>query len=261
MKIPRIIEEKLKEERYQIDNIGMSDSNVLCFPTQVLKIEKVNEEATNEYEMMKWLNGKLPVPIVEAYTIEEGYQYILMSRIDGQMACDEIFMDNPENLMQLLAKALKTLWRVPMTQCPKNFSLDYHLKVARYKVENGLCSMEVAEKETYGPNGFKDPEDLLTWLETHRPQEDLVLTHGDFCLPNVFFKKNQLAGFIDLGRSGLGDKYRDIAICFRSLKSNFAGKYGGKVYENVDVNKFFDYLDVKPDWDKIRYYILLDELF
>ena len=95
----------------------------------------------------------------------------------------------------------------------------------------------------------------------NRPQEEPVLSHGDFCLPNIFFSKNKVSGFIDLGKMCVADKYQDIALCYRSLTNNLDGGYGGKVRKKHDVNKFFNKLGIVPDWDKIRYYILLDELF
>ena len=64
-----------------------------------------------------------------------------------------------------------------------------------------------------------------------------------------------------LGDTGIGDKWRDIALCYRSLKHNFDGSYGGKVYPDFDPDMLFEALEIEPDWEKLRYYILLDELF
>ena len=86
-----------------------------------------------------------------------------------------------------------------------------------------------------------------------------VLSHGDFCLPNIFIDHGKIGGFIDLGDTGVGDKWQDIALCYRSLKYNAAGYYGGKVYPDVRPEMLFDALGITPDWEKIRYYILLDE--
>ena len=47
--------------------------------------------------------------------------------------------------------------------------------------------------------------------EENKPKEELALSHGDYCLPNVFFKDGKVSGFIDLGASGVADKYLDIA--------------------------------------------------
>ena len=89
---------------------------------------------------------------------------------------------------------------------------------------------------------------------------DPALSHGDFCLPNVFFNDGAVSGYLDLGFCAVADRYQDIALCYRSLSHNADGSYG-PVYPNVRPEKLFDALQVKPDWEKIRYYILLDELF
>ena len=95
----------------------------------------------------------------------------------------------------------------------------------------------------------------------NKPDEEFVFSHGDYCLPNIFIKGNSISGFIDLGRSGVADKYQDIALCYRSLQHNYNGKYGGKVYKNFNAELLFDELGILSDWDKIKYYTLLDELF
>lgn len=52
---------------------------------------------------------------------------------------------------------------------------------------------------------------------------------------------------------GIADTYQDIALCVRSLKHNF----GTDEYTEL----LFKHLDMEPDWERIDYYILLDELF
>lgn len=97
------------------------------------------------------------------------------------------------------------------------------------------------------------------------PEEDPVFSHGDYCLPNLFLKEGKVSGYMDLGRSGIADRYQDIALCYRSLKHNYSGRYGGKVYTQLNPDfrpeSLFEELGIEPDWEKIRYYILLDELF
>ena len=55
----------------------------------------------------------------------------------------------------------------------------------------------------------------------NQPKEELVFTHGDYCLPNSFIKDNKTVGFIDLGNAGIADKWQDLALCIRSLEHNF----------------------------------------
>lgn len=121
--------------------------------------------------------------------------------------------------------------------------------------------MSDSEPTTFGEGGFKNPEELLHWLEAHKPDFEPVLSHGDFCLPNIFVDGGRITGFIDLGDTGVGDKWRDIALGLRSLRHNLDGTFGGKVYPNINPELLFDELGIEPDWEKIKWYILLDELF
>lgn len=133
--------------------------------------------------------------------------------------------------------------------------------MARYNVENGLVDMEDAEPDTFAEEGFKDPKRLLEWLNSNKPKEDLVFSHWDFCLPNIYLSNGDVSGYLDLGGSGIAEKWLDIALCYRSLLHNFNGKYTGKEYQGFSADMLFKALGMKPDWTKIQYYILLDELF
>ena len=184
-----------------------------------------------------------------------------MSRLSGKMTCDHTIINDPMHLIDLLCEGLQMLWDTDVSDCPCDASLDQHLSAAEYRVKNGLVDMDDAEPDTFGETGFKNPEELLAWLKDNRPAEDIVLSHGDYCLPNVFADEKGISGFIDLGRAGYADRYRDIAICYRSLTSNLRGSYGGHPPVEFDADELFRKLGITPDWEKIRYYILLDELF
>lgn len=258
--VPLKIRNIIKNKTFIVDEAGMSDSQVICFDNMVLKIEKSREESDNEHRMMKWLEDKLPVPRVIVSERQENVNYLLMSRIPGNMSCDKQYMENTDLLCKLLADGLRMLWKVDIKDCPYENTLDNKLRLAEERVKAGLCDTENCEKDTYGENGFKNPEDLLQWLKCNRPEEELVFSHGDYCLPNIFVKNDQISGFIDLGRSGVADKYQDIALCYRSLIHNADGTYD-KIYSDVKPDKIFELLGIEPDWNKINYYILLDELF
>ena len=155
------------------------------------------------------------------------------------------------------------MWEIDISSCPCNASrLTQRLKAAEHNVRNGLVDIENTEPETFGPGGFNGPEELLEWLKNNRPPEDIVLTHGDFCLPNIFAKGKDITGFIDLGKMGPADRWQDIAIAIRSLDHNFDGRYtDGKRIFDFKPQMLLDALDIEFDEEKYRYYILLDELF
>ena len=206
--------------------------------------------------MMKWLEGKIPVPKVIAYEKDDEYQYLLMSRVSGKMSCDKYYLEHPKELLDILAKALKMLWNIDVSDCPRSRNIEVELSEAKYRVENNLVDMDNVEPTTFGKDGFENPRALLNWLYENKPDYEPVLSHGDFCLPNIFIEDGRVSGFIDLGDTGIGDKWRDIALCYRSLKHNFDGSYG-----DFDPDMLFEALEIEPDWEKLRYYILLDELF
>ena len=222
------------------------------------KLSNLNEE---KLRLFRWVEDKLPVPKVLCYEEDDGFQYLLMSKVPGVMSCDEQYMSSPQLLMPLLAEAIKMIQAVDFRGCRRDCGIEALLKEARFHVENNLVDTSDAEPETYGDNGFKDPWELLSWLENHIPEYEPSLVHGDLCLPNIFLNKDRVSGFVDIGNMGVGDKWQDIALCYRSLCHNSNGIYGGKVYSGIDPDSLFDYLALEPDWDKIRYFILMDELF
>jgi len=261
MEIPLKIRSIINEKYGKKDRTGMSGAAIYLFDDMVLKVQEQNSEANNEYTMMQWLLKKVPVPKIIEHELANKLSYLLMSRCTGEMACSDTYMKNPKYQADLLAGAIQRLWSVDITDCPSDCRLKYKLQQAEYNVTNGLVNTDNCEPDTFGKNGFRSPENLLYWLQDNAPDEEPVLSHGDFCLPNVMFADGTLSGFIDLGRSGIADKWCDIAICHRSIKHNYDGSYTSKPIPGYNEAYFFDALQIQPDWDKIRYYILLDELF
>ena len=259
--IPLKIKAHINDKPYTIDDIGMSGNQVLIFEDMVLKIEECSASMDQQVQMMQWLDEKIPVPEVIAYEVEGGKSYLLMTKVNGVMSCDTYYLENPQVLLETLAVALRMLWDVDVKECPVVRDVDAMLEEARLQVESGLVDLDNVEPDTFGEDGFESPKHLLEWLENNRPAFEPVLCHGDFCLPNIFLEGSQLKGVIDLGKTGVGDKWNDIALCYRSLKHNFDGTYGGKVYEDFNPDILFEKLGIEPDWEKIKWYLLLDELF
>ena len=264
MFFPEKIYNLVAGENYKIDDIGMSGAAVLIYENKVLKVQEYNEEPENEYHMLQYLHGKLPVPKVYAYEISDGKSYMLMSKCAGEMACFHEYMKSPDILCKLLANGLKMLWSIDVADCPSVQGLSRKLVQAEYNIKNDIVDLDNVEPGTFGENGFKNPDALLQWLYDNKPEEELVLSHGDYCLTNIFGINDEVTGYIDLGKTGISDKWCDIALCYRSLLHNYSGKYnlnGNNIYVDCNELLLFHELGIKPNWEKIRYYILLDELF
>jgi len=261
MYIPTAIKELINDHDYYVDDIGCSDSTVFVFKDKVLKIRPYNTEADSEYIMMKWLWNKISVPRCICHLVENGVDYLLMTRIDGKMSCDESVMRDPIRLMKLLADGLKRMWQVDIKDCPIDQGVSGILIDIKNRLDSGSISVEDWRPITFGECTFETIYQAYNWLVSNKPLEEPVLSHGDYCLPNVIVGKNGLAGFIDLGYSGVADKWKDIALCYRSLKSNYCGRFAKRVCEDFDASILFEALGIEPNWEKMNYYFLLDELF
>ncbi len=226
----------------------------------VLKIGK--SDSDKERKILNWLDGKLAAPKLIEFTQHDVFNYLLMSKIPGEMACSETQMQNPAPMIKALADGLKALWAVDTYGCPTENTLNITLAHARHNLENGLIDPKEIDEDRIYAHGFSGIEDLFAFLDRNRPDEDIVFSHNDYCLPNVFLENSVFSGLVDLGDAGIGDKWMDIALCVRSLEYNLVklSKYSRSDYERYK-SMLFDELGLAEDKDKIKYYILLDNFF
>ncbi|MBQ7931077.1 MAG: phosphotransferase, partial [Clostridia bacterium] len=227
LKLPEKIRTYLGERGFETDEVGRSASTVLMFDDCVLKISGTTPDSVNEWRVMEYLAGKLPVPEVLCRESSDGREYVVMSRLDGEMSCAERYLDDVPALAKGLAEGLKMLWNVPLPEGLTDFSLENELRDA----EKRLDSIDWAEKSDEVRAQFPTARDLLDWLRTNKPEEDRVLSHGDYCLPNLFLKDGKVSGYLDLGHCGIADRYRDISLGLKSMKNNLGGVFGGPVRE------------------------------
>ena len=242
-----IVSKTFGDTKLEEIEIGKSSARIFSFNDMVLKIDVLSEVSKREYQALKWLEGRLPAPKLLGYESNDKKSYILMTKVKGKMLCDPSILSNRRRLLKSAVAALRTLWCVDLTNCPFSQGLDLDLKEAK-------------SKHRFKPNSRGQV--LLTWLEENRPvtkAEDLVLSHGDLCLPNILVSCHGIEGLLDFGRIGVADKWRDIVVCLRSLKNNLEG-CGPAVYGPFDEKEFYEILGIEPDLEKIKYYTLLDQL-
>ena len=242
------------------DGMGKSSAQVLLYKDYVLKIRPDNDCAVTDVRMLQWLQGKLPVPRIAAHEVQDGTDWLLMTRVKGRMLCDPEVMARPVLLMDCMAETLHAMWAVGTAGCPHVWSLEDELRAAERTIREGRYDPAGCDPETFGPGGFSGPEALVGWLRENLQPMDPVLTHGDFCLANLFTDGRHLSGMIDLGDSGIADRWMDLALGWRSLRNNSNGFYG-PVYPQIDPDDLFRAAGIPKDEEKLRYYMLLDELF
>ena len=261
-KLPKEISNKIAGLSWNGDDVGMSDSTIMLFDEMVLKVEAVSRSSENERKLLDWLDGKLSVPKIIEAKIQDNYSFLLMSKLSGEMACSDNSLQNIEDTVKALAKGLKTLWQIDITDCSCSNVVSEKLVQAKHNIENNLVDINDFNPETFNSEGFADIPDLYNYLDRNRPTEDFVFSHGDFCLPNIFVSGDEIKGFLDWGNGGIADRWQDIALCVRSLRHNYMEYAGcGETEYQKYKSLLFQELAIEPDEEKIRYYILLDELF
>ena len=237
------------------DSNGWSPAEVVKLTTHsdcfYLKSVDVKYAATTysvrrETEVMQWLSNKLTVPMVIDYGFEDNREFLVMSELEG-VYIDDI-KDDPLIYIQHLVEIIQFLQSIDILNCPFDSRVDVRLKELEFLVANNLASLD-----DWGDYvSFTDPNKLYKWLCDNRPQEDeLVFSHGDVTA-NAFIT-NSGYSFNDLGRAGMADKWLDIAFCINDIRHWCKHK----MYEDM----FFELLGIQPDYEKIEYYILLDEMF
>ena len=255
--LPQSISDFVAGYNWNEMTIGGSSARTFCLkrhnhPSMYLKIEKKQprRDLLEEKLVLEWLLDKLPVANVLFFNEDDGSDYLITSEIPGANAADSIGgIDNTE-LAVLLAKGLRMIHEVTIKDCPFDKSLNKDIENAEFNVKHNL----VEEKDFDAIRHGRTSEELYKELLLLKPaKEDLVFTHGDYCLPNIMIHQARIAGFIDLSRAGVADRYKDIALAVRSIRRNL-----GTGFEHVFLT---EYGLTKPELQKIDYYMLLDEFF
>ncbi len=240
---------------WEEDSVGESSCDVyrITAPdgtTAYAKIGPAGHLAADRV-ILDWLVGKqLPVPELLYFNTAFGKDVMLMTAIDGEHAASITNLAAPEQTVTRYAEALRQIHALPIADCPVDRQLDAVLSEAADRIRFGLVDLDDFEPANHG----RSPAELLAELRSTRPgREELVFTHGDYCMPNLVLRDGAIGGIIDWGSGGIADRYQDIALAVRSLRHNKLADYVPLFLRTYGIED--------PDLARIRYYILLDEFF
>ena len=198
---------------------------------------------------MGWALGRLSVPRVIDHGTAEGVEWLLTSALPGGDATGDQFIRDPASLVPLLAEGLRRFHNTPAQDCPFRFRVHDALRHVRTRVGAGIID---PDRDFHSEHAHLTPSQALAELEATRPvTEDVVLCHGDYCLPNVMIDDGRVSGYLDLGEIGLADRWWDLAVATWSLTWNL-----GPGWEDT----FLQSYGVERDPDRTRYFRLLYDL-
>ena len=253
----------LTDYAFEPINLGESGASVWrCSvegaPTLYLKTAafaaglRLHQEAVR----LRWMKAHdLPVPAVREYGHTDNAEYLLLDEVPGVPASDPTWRRFLPEVVAALGEALARLHRTPIADCPFDHRLARQVNEACRRVAAGRVREEDFDEERAG----RGATDLLTELLTTTPEgEDLVFSHGDFCLPNVVLDRAadgtvQVVGLVDCGRAGVADRHQDLALAVRSIAHNLGRGW---------VRPFLQAYGLPhPQPERLRFYTLLDEFF
>lgn len=247
---------QLASYRWQAQTEGCSDASVyrldsLGKDSIFIKTERVHAQAelANEEARLRWLAAQgfaCPAVIHSHYQPERGWLWL--SAITGR----DLYTSGLSALeaVPLIALALKALHQLDVRNCPFDHSASVRIVHARARLQAGLIDLEDVDEENLGFSA----EQLFDKLVALQPQhEDLVVTHGDACLPNFMALDGSFTGYIDCGRLGVADRYQDIALALRDISADFGPEYIPLFLAHYGLAEL--------DTQRMAFYTLLDEFF
>ncbi len=195
-----------------------------------------------EVARLQWAGAYLPVPEV----ITHGAGWMLTRGLSGVNAIAAPRLAKPAETIRLLGRGLRRFHAAPVKNCPFDYRLGAALAHVRRRVATGVI---VPERDFHPEFRHLDVAAALQELERAQPDsEELVVTHGDYCFPNVLLEGDRATGFVDLGELGVADRWRDLAVATWSVTWNT-----GPGHEDM----FLDAYEIAPDPQRLYFYRLL----
>jgi aminoglycoside phosphotransferase len=221
----------------------------------------VRDELSDERDRLVWLTGTgLPVPEVLGWQ-DDGETATLTTATVPGVPLSDLPASAAAGGVKALAAFLKRLHAVDRDGCPFERWLAVTVAQARVNVAHGLVDEDDFDDERRDASA----EALLEELVDLRPRAekletaDLVVCHGDACLPNFLVDPEtfEVTGMVDVGRLGVADRHLDLALAARSVSDiRLNPAYGPAAAEAM-----LAAYGLPADPWRLDFYRLLDEFF
>lgn len=217
-------------------------------------------ELEGERDRVAWLVERgVPGPRVLDWHSDDTGACLVTSAVAGVPA-DQMPAAELRIAWEHIADAVRRLHEVPVGDCPFRRDLDTMVAVARDVVARGAVNPEFLPEDQQRTPPSELLARLVPQLARRRDQEalDLVLCHGDLCLPNIILDPRTLdvSGFVDLGRLGPADRYADLALLLTNARETWEDEERALAADLAFAERY----GVTLDHDRLRFYLHLDPL-
>lgn len=178
-------------------------------------------ELVDERDRLVWLaTTELPAAEVVGWD-DDGETATLTTAALPGVPLSELPTSAAVGAARSLGAFLQRLHATSRDACPFERWLSTTAARAWVRVDQGLVDADDFDDERQG----RPVEDAHEQLIARRPRAerletaDLVVCHGDACLPNFLADPDtlEITGMVDVGRLGLADRHLDLALASRSM--------------------------------------------
>ena len=209
---------------------------------------------------IEWLaRFALGSPNVLGWSVSEQGACLVISALTGVPASAL----SPRDLHEAwptIVRLVRTLHDLPATDCPFERRLVEMFARAEEVVTRGKVRSEFLPPDQKSTAPATLLGQLRSQLTERLTQEaiDLVVCHGDACLPNFIVDPDSLrcVGIVDLGRLGTADRYVDLSLLVGNALPHWASRNDA---ENA-YRELFERYGTRPDELRLRFYLHLDPL-
>jgi aminoglycoside phosphotransferase len=225
-----------------------------------VKVAREGEAAalSAEAERLAWAHGRLPIPtpeVVERADDGEGRSWLVTIAIEGVPAHDPMWRSTAlPAMVEALGDGLRRLHEADVASCPFHLGVDDLLASAERRVAAGGVDPTTMASPSYQRRTAWELLDHLRATQPEEPAADLVVAHGDAVLPNLLLGPDvTVVGTVDLGRLGVSDRHRDLALVARSLNQNVGPELGWRLFDGYGL--------AYPDPLRMEWYALVDDMW
>ncbi|HEY3527867.1 MAG TPA: APH(3') family aminoglycoside O-phosphotransferase [Nocardioides sp.] len=221
----------------------------------------LRDDLHDERERLEWLAGTdLPAAEVLDWA-DDGETATLTLRTVPGVPMSDLPASAVPDAVPSLARMLRRLHAVDRESCPFERWLAVTVALARVRVDEGLVDEGDFDDDRQGTSGAQ----LVAELMDGRPRaeelelDDLVVCHGDACLPNFLVDPDTLevTGMIDVHRLGVADRHLDLALATRSMSDLRLNPAYGPDAADALLTAY----GLPADPWRLDFYRLLDEFF
>lgn len=202
-----------------------------------------------EAEKVKWASSFLPVANQAFVKSVPGISVLLSKTLDGSPSFDLVGALSSDKLIAGITEATKQLRSVSVANVP--FNTPEWTRPDGIERNLGKLSVSRQKHRQLHPDFSRLTLAELRDIVDRGPGDQAkVLTHGDWCMPNVLLSQHgHITGIVDLGELHLGDENLDPAIMSWTIRANMGDQWEDNYLNSLDL----DSQDVGLNYQRLIY--------